>query len=504
MTDTRGLLNRIAALRQRMETAHTRLAPLADAAGNGPTERVQHLEGQVEAGLRYSALLDGSFRQLQETDEVGTENIGLPRQLTSRARRLLVTGQQLLAQLRGLSDSFPLESRVGPGEIVPLGMWPGIEPTDPLAVRYRETVAMLDTAMRTVQAYPDSPGAQLRLCEGLEGVLNVVTERSAALHAAVAERKKHASRIEGLAELLLALAAGKPMEQRDFIVMAEAILADVEQGLPMRFYAVEPLADVASPHVGTWHVRAVACHCLTVAGVIARLIRHEPDLRAGPVEPVLAGLVHDVGMLRIPAAIYAHPGPLDESQRRTLESHTRLGADAVAKVWPGAGWLADACLGHHERHDGTGYPAGMRQMQNAPLVRFLAVCDMYAALCTPRPHRPAREPRTALTDTLLLAEKGALDRNYAERLLQLSFYPVGSVVELADGSLALVIATGAGKPDLLVPSRPVIALLADEQGGWLPAPRHINLAECDDRTIVRSIGDTDRRRLLGKRYPEMC
>ena len=53
---------------------------------------------------------------------------------------------------------------------------------------------------------------------------------------------------------------------------------------------------------------------------------------------------------------------------------------------------------------------------------------------TTRPHRPARETRTALTDTLLLAEQGLLDRKAAELLLLLSFYPVGTAVEMGDGA----------------------------------------------------------------------
>jgi HD-GYP domain-containing protein (c-di-GMP phosphodiesterase class II) len=497
MTDTRVLLSRIAALRQRMELAHGKREP-RPADSPDPVER---LEGQVAAGHRHSALLDGSFRQLHEADD-SPEAPGLPIQLTARARRLLLTGQGLLSQLRSLAEAFPSETK--PDPCPPLGHWLGIDPAEPLGGRYRETVAMLDTALRTVQAYPDSPGAQLRLCDGLEASLNVVTERSATLKGASDERRTRALRLENLADMLVRLAGGRPVETTEFIALGEALLADVEHGAPLRFYTIEPLDDPKAGYAATWHARAVASHCLTVAGVVARLVRHEPDLRGQPVEPVVAALVHDVGMLRLPTAVYAHPGPLDEEQRRALEGHTRAGAELVSKAWPAAGWLADACVSHHERHDGTGYPAGLRQMQIAPLVRFLAVCDVYAALCTPRPHRAAREPRTALTDTLLIADKGALDRNFAERLLHLSFYPVGSVVELADGAIALVAAPSQGQHDVTVPARPVVALLTDTQGAWLPTPQYVNLADCADRTIVRALNLAERRRVLGKRYPELA
>jgi hypothetical protein len=131
------------------------------------------------------------------------------------------------------------------------------------------------------------------------------------------------------------------------------------------------------------------------------------------------------------------------------------------------------------------------------------VCDVYSALCEARQHRDARESRTALADTLLLADQGALDRQACERLLHLSFYPVGSVVELADGMVACVVATPVGKRDLNTPARPVVSVLADSQGKLLPTPRFLDLAQCDSGGIVRTLTPEERNRLLGQRYPEM-
>jgi hypothetical protein len=176
----------------------------------------------------------------------------------------------------------------------------------------------------------------------------------------------------------------------------------------------------------------------------------------------------------------------------------------AARLLPAEGWLPEAIADHHERLDGTGYPGGLKGMQISSLSRLLAVCDVYVAQASPRPHRPARETRTALTDTLLMAERGQLDRYQAERLLMLSFYPVGSVVELADGSSALVVATPASTRDLSAPARPVIAILTDGQGRLLPAPVHVDLALADGKSIVRSLSPTERRALLGARWPELA
>jgi hypothetical protein len=124
------------------------------------------------------------------------------------------------------------------------------------------------------------------------------------------------------------------------------------------------------------------------------------------------------------------------------------------------------------------------------------------ALCSARPHRPARATRTALADTLLLADQGLLDRGCAECLLHLSFYPIGSVVELAHGAVGVVVATPGPRKDLNSPARPVVALLTDEQGEALSRPHHLDLGQCENHSIVRSLSAPERRELLARRFPE--
>jgi hypothetical protein len=158
-------------------------------------------------------------------------------------------------------------------------------------------------------------------------------------------------------------------------------------------------------------------------------------------------------------------------------------------------------LGHHERLDGTGYPDGLHAYQLPPLTRLLAVCDVYAAQCTPRPHRAAPGTRAALADTLVLAEQGLLDRSHAEGLLHLGFYPVGSSVELADGAIG-VVAAAPDPRDLSSPGRPVVMVLLDAQGAPLTPPRHLDLARCDRHSIVRTLSAAERRGLLGAQFPE--
>jgi HD-GYP domain-containing protein (c-di-GMP phosphodiesterase class II) len=481
MTETQTLLGKIAALRQRLEQAQG----LANEAGSeaaallgGDGGRLEVLRRKAEAGAEHDALVDASLRPLAA--DAAPAKV-LPAQLTARARRVVERGRELLDRLRPLADHLELDS--------PPAQHPA---ADPLARLYRETAAMTDSTLRMVQAFPDAPSAQLKLCEGLEAILSDVARRLGVLSSAVAQRRLWSERLESLAGLLAALANGGAADIEPFRALAEALVAEAQEALPLRFQAA-PAREPA---------RFAAAHGLTVAQVVARLARHDPELRPRSAEAVLAALLHDAGMVRVPAAVLAQPGPLDDAGRRAVEAHTRIGADLMRRLLPEAAWLAEAAAAHHERLDGTGYPGGLREAQVSSLARLLAVCDTYAALCCPRPHRPARETRTALTDTLLLAESGALDRGHAERLLRLSFYPVGSAVELADGSLGVVVATHPGRRDLSAPARPVVALLTDAERRPLPAPLPLDLAESDSHSVVRSLAPAERRELLGGHYPE--
>jgi hypothetical protein len=481
MRETETPLGKIAALRQRFAQEHGQAseADLAAAQEGSDGARLELLRRKAAAGAEHDALVDASLRQLGDSGAGPTK--GLPTQLTARARRVIERARELLARLRPLADHLE------PDPAAARRPW-----EDPLARLYRETAAMTDSTLRMVQAFPDAPSAQLKLCEGVEAILGVVAQRVGVLAAAVAVRRQWSERIDTLANLLAALVGGAPVDARPCTALAEALVAEAADGQPLRFLHA-PAQEPA---------RFVACHGLTVAQVVARVVRHDPDLRSRALEAVLAALVHDAGMLRVPADILARPGPLDDAGRRAVEAHTRIGADLARRLLPEAAWLAEAAAAHHERLDGTGYPAGLRDAQVSSLARLLAVCDTYAALCCPRPHRPARDTRTALTDTLLLAESGTLDRGHAERLLQLSFYPVGSAVELADGAVGIVVATHLVRRDLNTPARPVLALLTDAQGQPLASPLHLDLAQCESRSVVRSLPAAERRELLGAHYPE--
>jgi hypothetical protein len=493
MVETQSLLSKITALRQRLDQAQGLARDAGSAAvallgdQTGPHER-RPLERLVAAGEEHDAHLDSVVRPLTAAAE---DRRPLPRQLTARGRRVLERGRELLGQLRSLSDAFAATAdpamSLEDSPAVPL-----LERTEPLAVLYRETAAMTDVALRMIPLFPDTATAQLQLCEGLEGMLAAVAARLRVLAAGVARHRREHERVARLADLFTAVLSGQKREPAEFVELAEEVLSDATDGEPLRFAPSNPLHPA----------RFAAAQGLNTARVVARLVRHDADWNLRPLDAVTAALIHDAGMARVPADILAHAEPLHDEQRRVIEAHCRGSAELAAAVWPESAWLALAVLAHHERADGTGYPGGLRDSQITSLARLIAVADVFVALCSARPHRPALASRTALTDTLLLAEQGLLDRKCAESLLQLSFYPTGTAVEMGDGSLGVVVATPSVWRDLNSPARPVVALLIDADGKPLPAPHHLDLMQCEQHSVLRSLTPRERRDLIGGRFPE--
>jgi HD-GYP domain-containing protein (c-di-GMP phosphodiesterase class II) len=112
----------------------------------------------------------------------------------------------------------------------------------------------------------------------------------------------------------------------------------------------------------------------------------------------LTALLHDVGKIRIPAAIIQKPGPLDPAERALIETHTMEGEALLRQV---GGLLAE--VGHvvrscHERWDGGGYPDGLRGTAIPRAARIVSACDAYNAMTTDRPYRAAMSVPEALDE----------------------------------------------------------------------------------------------------------
>ncbi len=100
------------------------------------------------------------------------------------------------------------------------------------------------------------------------------------------------------------------------------------------------------------------------------------------------GLLHDIGKIGVPAAVLDKPGKLTDEEWQVMRDHVTVGARILTPIAAYAD-LIPIVLRHHERYDGSGYPDGLVGEDIPFLARLLAVPDVYDALNSDRPYRPA-------------------------------------------------------------------------------------------------------------------
>ena len=101
----------------------------------------------------------------------------------------------------------------------------------------------------------------------------------------------------------------------------------------------------------------------------------------------IAGILHDIGKISIPAEILSKPGRLNNIELELIKQHPKVGEEILKKVsfdWP----IATIVGQHHERLDGTGYPRGLIGEDLLQESRILAVADVMEAMISHRPYRP--------------------------------------------------------------------------------------------------------------------
>ncbi len=138
-------------------------------------------------------------------------------------------------------------------------------------------------------------------------------------------------------------------------------------------------------------------HCERVAGHAVGVARRL-GLEGHAVTAIeLGAYVHDVGKVRVPAEILAKDGPLTRDEQQVIRMHPVWGVELLADtVFP---WDLKAVIRwHHERADGTGYPDGLRGEEIPLTAQVVAAADVYDALTTTRPYRPALTSAEALDE----------------------------------------------------------------------------------------------------------
>jgi len=204
-------------------------------------------------------------------------------------------------------------------------------------------------------------------------------------------------------------------EQRRAQTELAGALADLKQTLEGTVTALGATVELRDPYTAG-HQRRVADMARAMSDGLGHTARDTEGV-------FVAALLHDLGKIAVPAEILTKPAPLTDTEYSLIKSHPSVGYDILAAVrfpWP----VAAIVLQHHERMDGSGYPAGLCGDAIEPGARIIAVADTVEAMSSHRPYRAAlgvdralahlRDKRGALFDSpavdvcLDLFAKGAL------------------------------------------------------------------------------------------------
>jgi HD-GYP domain-containing protein (c-di-GMP phosphodiesterase class II) len=151
-------------------------------------------------------------------------------------------------------------------------------------------------------------------------------------------------------------------------------------------------------------------HSSAVAGLAAAAVR-QMGLPAGDVRTVQrAAWLHDLGRTGVSSAIWDKAGALTAREWEQVRLHPYYTTRILARP-AGLAHLSELAGLHHERLDGSGYYRGLPAAMLSPLARLLAAADVFQALCSERPHRPAYLPEQAAEQLNLQVRQGRLDRD---------------------------------------------------------------------------------------------
>ena len=176
-----------------------------------------------------------------------------------------------------------------------------------------------------------------------------------------------------------------PMTEVETVVRSLSVAMQLERRMLLPLLDLKRFDQYTTTH---------ACNVSVLAmGLAERLGLGREEVRSFGV----AGLLHDVGKIRIPKEVLTKPGKLTDEERALMNEHPVEGARIVMARERGLGLAAVVAYEHHVCIDGGGYPTFKFRRDCHYASRIVHICDVYDALCTNRPYREAWDPEKALT-----------------------------------------------------------------------------------------------------------
>lgn len=180
-------------------------------------------------------------------------------------------------------------------------------------------------------------------------------------------------------------------------------------------------------------------HSIAVCALMVSLARtlglsEEQIRQAG-----MAGLLHDIGKMATPLEIINKPGKLTDEEFGIIKSHPVEGDRILRKSTAISDDVRHACLHHHERVDGDGYPSRLKGEEINLFARMCAICDVYDAITSTRAYKSGWEPSQSIRKMAQSRGTHLDPRIFDAFVRSLGIYPVGTLVKLESDRLGIIV-----------------------------------------------------------------
>ncbi len=207
----------------------------------------------------------------------------------------------------------------------------------------------------------------------------------------------------------------------------------------------------------------------------------------------IGALLHDLGKVKIPDEILNKPGKLSSEEFSTIQMHTTYGYNLILNSKNLDKTHALIAYQHHESFDGSGYPLGIKGEKFIDQAQIISIADKFDALTADRVYRRAFPPHEAYE--MCAASGDYLFREHIVNafLCNIAAYPSGSLVEINNGHIAVVIDTPRGYSTF-----PRVKLLFDQNHRQLAEPQEVSLAEAGNLFVTKVLTAEEIRALQSK------
>ena len=215
--------------------------------------------------------------------------------------------------------------------------------------------------------------------------------------------------------------------------LAMSLVADISSSVSRNSGALISLARLKNRDDYTY-MHSVAVCGLMIALAMQLEMDEETVRLCG-----LAGLLHDIGKMDIPMSIINKPGKLTDDEFTLVRNHPQAGHAMLSRAKDIHPMVLDVCLHHHEKISGNGYPHQLAGDQISIYARMGAICDVYDAITSERSYNKGWHPADALRSMSEWTNDHLDSRIFQAFVKSLGIYPVGSLVKLGSGRLAIVV-----------------------------------------------------------------